>query len=230
MGYKGHLGLITQLKAKLSAPSTQVVTSISILLASGLLVASMSFGTNYITSADEKEKDVPVEVKSKTARRDIGDAIDLSRIPEETILQESGTNNEQLDNVKDSSITSTVPISTSNTKVDTQIPQTTVPIVEKMLISFSFTSYITSNSDIQIIFNWESKSINDAHRILLKKTTSFSITNDDHILATFENSIEEKYSGTIPYNDLGSEGLYLELQYQNDSGDWIKSEYSNIAF
>lgn len=233
MVHSGLKGLYSYIKAKISMPSTQVVTSLSLVLATALLVITSSIGTKYISSNDKVDINT-AQVKSTTARRDIGDAIDLSRIPDSTITkdQNSSLDTTTLDNTV---ITDIEHLPTSNSQkvnedTTTTTTSTTTPIEDKKILSFSFTSYINSGSDHQIVFNWETNPIYFSHRILLKRTTNLNITNDDVEIKTYENNSESNFSDSLVYNDLGSEGIYMVLQYQNSSDDWVTQEYSNIAF
>ena len=55
------------------------------------------------------------------------------------------------------------------------------------------------------------------------------ITNEDQTLVIKENIEVDNYNAVTTYSDLGDEGLYLEIQYKDNSGNWICLLYTSDA-
>ena len=234
MSYGRRTSIYAWIKRIISVPSTQVTTSFLIVIATIVLAASTTIGTNYLSASDAVDIN-QAQVKSTTASRDIGEAIDLSRIPTDstsaTSVPESNSNSHSpITTSEKETADSSSDISSISTPIKSTDTTSTLPVSEKSITTFSFSSYKNSDDEHTIIFSWETKAISEPHRLIVKKTTNRIITDDDVQLLFYDNTTLSNFSDAFTYNDLGNETLYLELQVLNELGVWVAIEHSDLSF
>ena len=224
---------VAYIKHILAIPSTQVMTSLLLVFATAFLALSTSIGTKYLSSNGAVDIN-KAKVKSISTSRNIGDAIDLTRLP---IIDNTIAKPQDLKNTNEGPIIP-VPKNVSSTslpqKSSTSRPEvntttsTTVATNNKLINSFAFSSYLDSD-DLTIIFNWDTKNIDTPNRYIIKRTTNKLITPEDPIALTIVDNDEYIFSDAFTYNDLRDEGLYLEIQRFSDN-NWTTLETSKTIF
>ena len=136
-------GKIAYIKHALSIPSTQAITSLLLVFATMFLVLTTSIGTRYLSSRDAVDIN-KAKVKSISTSRDIGDAIDLTRLPiiDNTIAkpQDLKSTNEKPTIPQPKNINSTsLPQKNSATLPKSNTTTTTIAKENKLINSFSLT-------------------------------------------------------------------------------------------
>ena len=184
-------GKIAYIKHALSIPSTQAITSLLLVFATMFLVLTTSIGTRYLSSRDAVDIN-KAKVKSISTSRDIGDAIDLTRLPiiDNTIAkpQDLKSTNEKPTIPQPKNINSTsLPQKTSATLPKSNTTTTTIAIENKLINSFSLSSYLDSE-DLTIIFSWDTKNIDLPNKYIIKRTTNKMVTSQDPIALTIANN------------------------------------------
>lgn len=225
-------GKIAYIKHALSIPSTQAITSLLLVFATMFLVLTTSIGTRYLSSRDAVDIN-KAKVKSISTSRDIGDAIDLTRLPiiDNTIAkpQDLKSTNEKPTIPQPKNINSTsLPQKTSATLPKSNTTTTTIAIENKLINSFSLSSYLDSE-DLTIIFSWDTKNIDLPNKYIIKRTTNKMVTSQDPIALTIANNGNYTFSDAFIYDDLNDEGLYLEIQGLGEN-NWTTLETSKIVF
>ena len=225
-------GKIAYIKHALSIPSTQAITSLLLVFATMFLVLTTSIGTRYLSSRDAVDIN-KAKVKSISTSRDIGDAIDLTRLPiiDNTIAkpQDLKSTNEKPTIPQPKNINSTsLPQKTCATLPKSNTTTTTIAIENKLINSFSLSSYLDSE-DLTIIFSWDTKNIDLPNKYIIKRTTNKMVTSQDPIALTIANNGNYTFSDAFIYDDLNDEGLYLEIQGLGEN-NWTTLETSKIVF
>jgi len=225
-------GKIAYIKHALSTPSTQAITSLLLVFATVFLVLTTSIGTRYLSSRDAVDIN-KAKVKSISTSRDIGDAIDLTRLPiiDNTIAkpQDLKSTNEKPTIPQPKNINSTsLSQKNSTTFPKSNTTTTTIAINNKLINSFSLSSYLDSE-DLTIIFSWDTKNIDLPNKYIIKRTTNKMVTSQDPIALTIANNGNYTFSDAFIYDDLNDEGLYLEIQGLSKN-EFITLETSKIVF
>mgnify|MGYP000856070498 FL=1 len=216
--------LAKKFKHIFSVPSTQAITSLLLIISSIVLVATTTIGTKILSTSDLVDVN-RVKVNSTSTERRIGDAAGLSRFP-------ISKNNIVKDEIGESNSTTSTRTSKPNVNdTETKTTTTTTLLASNRLInSFSYSIYTDGQEVNSIIYSWATKPINVVHRYLIKISTNRLITNEDQTLVIKENIEVDNYNAVTTYSDLGDEGLYLEIQYKDNSGNWILQEQSQIKY